>query len=127
MTERIKIREVIEYEIEVEEWEKEYPEEWPDYLDALGDVKTVRKDVLEREHLVDYLLDVDIDREVWILREDGVIVFESRSHDLRDDEYLKRKGIERGTWETSAWLNKEYDDRVDQDKTWRTLNAGRNK
>lgn len=125
MTERITIREVVEYTIEVAESEKDNPEEWPDYFNAEGEIKSVHREVLDREHLVDYVLDVDIHREVWILRADGVNVFESRSHDLRDDEYLRRLGVDRNSFEVRSWFGKEYGDREDQDKTWKIINAGK--
>lgn len=120
MTERITIRQMVEYEIVVDEDEKDMPEIWQDISDVM-DYKTLSKEVVKREHKVDYVLDIDEAREVWILRGDGEIVFESRSHDLRNKEYLRLTGHNEDVFGGFSWIG----DEEDHDLSWNRLKESR--
>lgn len=120
MSERITIRQMVEYEIVVDEDEKDQPEIWQDISDVM-DYKTLSKEVVKREHKVDYVLDIDEAREVWILRGDGEIVFESRSHDLRNKEYLRLTGHNESVFGHFSWIG----DEEDHDVSWNRLKESR--
>ena len=121
MSERITIRQMVEYEIVVEEYEKDNPSTWQDISDVGYDYTTLSKEVVKREHRVDYVLDVDEEREVWILRGDGEIVFESRSHDLRNREYLRLTGHNEDVFGHFSWIG----DEEDHDLSWNKLKESR--
>lgn len=125
MTEFAKIRKVIEFEVKVDEdfeWTKEAGfEEYYDY-----DITTVLTEVVERRHEVDYVFDINREKELYYLLADGEKVFEHRNHDEIVKEYARLTGAEI-TWhefgEGPSWWGQDnhFYTYGDPDESWAQL------
>lgn len=80
MTDYIKIRETIEYEIRVAPEGYEEFDNDSYYADRVNE-RTLLKEEVGRRHEVDYAIGCDFERELHTLSADGEEVFTSRSHD----------------------------------------------
>jgi hypothetical protein len=79
MPDHVTIRETIEFTVALEGWENGDFSHLS-HQDATS-TKTVLREIIDRRHEPDYVLDVDDSREVHILLADGAEVFAHRSHD----------------------------------------------
>lgn len=108
MPEHITVRETIEYTVVLEGWENGNFSHLS-HQDA-DNSKTVLREIIGRRHEPDYVIDLDEDREVHILRADGVEVFAHRSHDAVIAHFRELTGY---TGDVEL-----FDDLVDTDKSW---------
>lgn len=93
MTDYRKVRQVIEFEIEIDEdyeWKSLDPIDPMDYTDSL---KVIHTELLEERHEVDYVFGCDYEREVHQLFADGKLIFEHRNHDEVCHEYGRQAGV----------------------------------
>lgn len=81
MTDYIKYRETIEYTIALPRDDHEAESYYGDTFRDAENVKSIVKEVIERRHEPDYVIDLDNQREVHILLADRAEVFAHRSHD----------------------------------------------
>lgn len=108
MTDHVTIRETIEYTVVLEGWENGNYSHLS-HLDA-ANAKTVLREVIDRRHEPDYVLDLDPAREVHILLADRVEVFAHRSHDAVVARFRELTGYA-GSFEL-------FDDLEDTGKSW---------
>lgn len=91
MTDFIKVRETIEYEIRVAPDETYVIDEDSYYGERLNE-RTILKEEIGRRHEVDYVIGVDMEKELHFLTADGKEVFSSRSHDAVVYEWAHMTG-----------------------------------
>jgi hypothetical protein len=140
MTQKITVRQLVEFTVEVddregnewdlEEFDRKVAEgELDIYDDAKGGHKVLVTEIVSRDHEIDYVLDTDLKREMHLLRADGEIIFEHRNHDEVVLEWGRRTGTkitftplgERGGYGSATWMS--YGD---PDEAW-DLISGRTK
>lgn len=132
MTLKVKIRQTVEFIVEVDDREPSEVEYFKEQL-ARGEVDVnhngvegfydvLLTEVLEEKHEINYVVGADLEREVYQLEADGEVVFEDRSHNEVVREWGRRTGNEvkftsdgreyqRG--DTSVWF-----DYGDPDRSW---------
>lgn len=139
MTQRIKVRQLVEFEVEVDDregwefemadFEREVSEGELDSGGAVGEVKVVYTEIVSREHIVNYVFDCDLVAEKYLLLADGEDVFESRDHDEVVREWGRRTGTE-VTFTRDATLRGRggvFLSYGDPDESWAIINGNRNK
>lgn len=113
MAEILTIRETIEYTVEVPTDPDEHPHWTGSYHDATS-LKSISREVLERRHVPDYVVGMDMDRGVHWLTADGTEVFAHRSSDAVYEHYKEITG-------QPDFAYFRFDDLEDPDKSWRLL------
>lgn len=134
MTAKIKIRQLVEFEIEVDDhdgWEFEMEDfdrklvngEVSTY-DANGEVTVLLTEVVSREHEVNYVLDADLKAEMYYLLADRERVFAHRDHNEVVREYGRRTGTEVTFSKDASTYHKPgvFLDYGDPDEAWATIN-----
>lgn len=79
MTDFITYREVREYTIRLPRNDYEAEHTWGE--GEQRDVMVISREEIGRRHEIDYSWDCDLSAELYFLLQDGVRIFESRSHD----------------------------------------------
>lgn len=84
MSTRITYRQVIEFTVEVNEEEQEL-DYWDDIdrsRDEANDLRAIFTEVVKREHVIDWCLNCDNEKELYMLLADGEVVYQHSSHDM---------------------------------------------
>lgn len=131
MTDYHKIRVVVEFEVPVSGLEEAADFSWNLQNGSLEpsdyDYEIVFTEHLSTRHEVDFVLGIDMERELHQLYADGEIVFEHRDHDEVVREYGRRAGVEVNfyTAETvssvSRYSKNWFLSYGDPDECWKTL------
>ncbi|HEX9089538.1 MAG TPA: hypothetical protein VF867_18755 [Arthrobacter sp.] len=115
MTDFITYRETTEYTIALPRNDYE-----ADHMYGEGerrDVKVISKEEIGRRHVVDYSWDCDLTTELYFLLQDGVRIFESRSHDAILEHAASLGDDVSG--------QQRFGDLEDPDKSWRVMAEGK--
>jgi hypothetical protein len=141
MTLKVKVRQTIEFIVEVDdssEYEVEcFNEEVKNgevdmnHSGVKGESKVLLTEIVEREHQTNYVIGMDKERELYLLQADGVDVFANRSHNEVVREWGRRTNNE-VTFTTDAaesWNrnNSVWFDYGDPDRSWDLLKARQDK
>lgn len=113
MPEYVKVRETIEYTLQLPRDDEE-AERFYGTVDEAVETRTVSREEIVRWHETDYLLHTDFDRELYILLADGAEVFSHRSHDAVVQRHRELTGRT-----VASFL---FNDLDDPDKSWRIIN-----
>lgn len=112
MPDFITYRETIEFTIQLPGNEHDAESFYGDSFRDAESVKSIVKEVIERRHEPDYVLDCDNQREVHILLADRVEVFAHRSHDAVIARFRELSGYTGDIF--------PFEDLVDTGRSWYT-------
>ena len=112
MPDFITYRETIEFTIQLPGNEHDAESFYGDSFRDAESVKSIVKEVIERRHEPDYVLDCDNQREVHILLADRVEVFAHRSHDAVIARFRELSGYTGDIF--------PFEDLVDTGRSWHT-------
>jgi len=141
MTLKVKVRQTIEFIVEVDDSDPFEVERFHEELKngevdtshygASGNFDVLLTEVLEEEHQTNYVIGMDKERELYLLQADGVDVFANRSHNEVVREWGRRTNNE-VTFTTDAaesWNrnNSVWFDYGDPDRSWDLLKARQDK
>jgi hypothetical protein len=110
MTDYIGYRETIEYTIALPRDDHEAESFYGDSFGDAESVKSIVREVIERRHEPDYVIDCDNQRQVHILLADRAEVFAHRSHDSVIAKFRELSGY---TGEIFP-----FDDLLDTGRSW---------
>lgn len=137
MTEQIKIRQIVEFQVNiddrdpgaVEEFKERISQGRVDSQDADGPVTLVLTEVVMQKRLPNYILDCDYENELHILISDGEEVFSHRDHKQVVLKWAELTGEVANFYKNfndpERWKSNSFLDYGDPDKSWAIIRGTR--